>query len=186
ELWQRGGELNGDAVQRRFRNAIRRRPTVSAIDQLSAAAGNIHNPGRVALFQKWNERLRNQERAERVGAQRRFENRRCAAEHVFVSLEQNPGVVYERVETIALFSKFFRRGANAFRIANINQEKTNGSCVLAFLIQFIRRRFPGFLITCTEKYAEPLAPKLPRHFKSDSLIRSGDERDASLSCHATR
>ena len=46
ELWQGRGQLRGDAVQRRFRNAIAGSPTVGTIGQLAATAGNIHDAAR--------------------------------------------------------------------------------------------------------------------------------------------
>src|SRR5450432_3448705 len=71
KVWEGGGELDGDAVQRRLGDAVGGRPTVGAVGQLSAAAGNIDDPRIVALSQEGHESLRDKERPERIGSQRR-------------------------------------------------------------------------------------------------------------------
>src|SRR5437660_9454755 len=43
EFRQGARELNGDAVQRGFRNAVSGRPTIGAAVELPAAAGDVHD-----------------------------------------------------------------------------------------------------------------------------------------------
>ena len=75
---------------------------------------------RVALFQERHERLRHQQRAERVRAQCGLEYFRRSRQHVLVVIEQNTGVVHQRIETIAFSRKFLRRAPNAVRFGDID------------------------------------------------------------------
>src|SRR5947207_12614374 len=55
--------------------------SIGAIGQLAAAAGDIHDAWGVALFQERDKRLRHQQRADRVRAQRGLEYFRRDHEH---------------------------------------------------------------------------------------------------------
>ena len=129
KVWQGGGELDGDAVQRCLGDAVGGRPPVGAVGQLSAAAGNIDDPGIVALSQEGQESLRDEERPERIGSQRRLKHFRGEREDILVFIEENAGIVYQRVEAIALPGKFFGRALDAFRVGDVDLKEGNVSLI---------------------------------------------------------
>jgi len=65
ELPQHSGELGGHAVERSFRNAVSRRPTVRAAGQLPAT-GDIDHTRRFTFSEQGHERACHAQRAERV------------------------------------------------------------------------------------------------------------------------
>ena len=167
---QGGGELDGDAVQRCLGDAVGGRPTVGAVGQLSAAAGNIDDPRIIALSQEGRKAC---ERGapERIGAQRRLKHFRAEREDVLVFIEENAGIVYQRVEAIALFRKFFRRMFDALGLGDIDPEKID------LLISWFpgshlvfHCRFPRFLIARAEKHPKTFAGELARHFNPIPLF----------------
>ena len=100
-LRQGRGELNGDAVKRRLRNAVGGGPAISAVFKLAAAAGDIHDARFTALLEQRRERLRDEPGTERVCAQGRFENLGRDSERVLVVVEKDAGVVDQHIQPIA-------------------------------------------------------------------------------------
>ena len=177
--------MNGDAVKRRLRNAIGRCPTVGAIGQLAAAARHVHDARRIALFQERHERLRHQQRPERVRAQCGLEYLGRDLEDILVVIEQNTGVVYQCIETIAAFRKILRCASNAVRFGDVDLQKRDLAVVffLTFFVEFFRRWLASLLVTRPEKNMKTFARQLPHNFKPDPFVRAGHERDVSLFCH---
>ena len=68
ELRQGRGELHGHAVERSFRNAIGRRPSIGAIGQLFAGSGDIDEERRFAFREQRLECARNAQKSRRTRA----------------------------------------------------------------------------------------------------------------------
>jgi len=183
KVWQGGGELDGDAVQRCLGDAVGGRPPVGAVGQLSAAAGNIDDSRIVALSQKWQESLRDEERPERIGSQRLLKHFRGEREDILVFIEENPGIVYQRVETIALAGKFFRRALDAFRVGDVDLKEGNVSLIFFLLIELFCSCLAGLFVARTEGHPKTFAGELAHHFESNPLICAGHEGGSLFSSH---
>jgi len=150
---------------------------------LSAAAGNIDDPRVVALSQEGHESLRDEECPERISPQRCLKPFHGECKDLLVFIEENAGIVYQRVEAIGLFGKFFGRALNAFRIGDVDLKEGNAS-IMSFVIELFCCRLAGLFVARTEKYAETFTGKLACYFKPDPFVCAGHKGGFLVSSHS--
>ncbi len=109
---------------------------------------------------------------------------RAEREDILVFIEENAGIVYQRVEPIALPGKFFGRALDAFRLGDVDLKEGNVSLIFFLMVELFCRRLAGLFVARTEKHPKTFAGELARHFEPDSFVCAGHEGGSLFSSHA--
>jgi hypothetical protein len=112
-------------------------------------------------------------------------------EDLFVVIEQNAGIVHQRIEPIACSRKFFCCAPNALWFGDVDLQSGDctassifgGAFLFSFAVKPLRRSLASLFVPGAEKNMKTFARQLPRNFKPDPFVRASHERDPSFFCH---
>src|ERR1700691_971878 len=152
--------------------------TAAVVVKLAHSARHVDNAAGFAAPKKRYQFLREVQRTERVGFERRADSRQVDFQRAVLALGDNTGVIDQHIEVAVAVPEEVAQRGNAFAVGHVERVEFRGEL---FLREFLNRRCARGGLARREQHARGAGGKLPASFKTDAAIAACDGDDGAAS-----